>query len=348
MTVQGEPERRLLFLRNIEAAEAGSKRSGSTYEFEVLADVPSHGALHVGPMSIQQWDYAESLVGRRHSLILSIKNLLAEDAGDPDRGPPREVCALMSVVLRRRISLGPMVRVNDKPMRLPGRSAQQSPELVAGKIDLRDLSPVIEMVRALPDHLHEAFLLSCRFYQEALEILDGKPDVAYLLLVSAIEIFIARLGKRNAQTDFPQKVAAAIALIPEPEARKHVTDRLLEVDRGIQKHFVKFMMEHITQKFWEASPMTLSPGEGRIESAELEDLLNRIYDQRSKMVHAGAPLPPNIENPPENSAEIDRSLEVSALGRKWKRTEFLPYVRFFERLVQHVLVTFLARQAKAA
>src|SRR5438105_1956948 len=116
MTATSEPEKRLLFLRNIEAAERGTQRAGNTYEFEVLADVPAHGELRLGPMWMTQWDYAESLGDRRHSLILSIKNLLAEDVGDPHRGPPREVCALASVVLRRRIHLGPLVRVNDKPM----------------------------------------------------------------------------------------------------------------------------------------------------------------------------------------------------------------------------------------
>lgn len=345
MTAKGASEKRLLFMRNAEAAEAGSQRLGKTYEFELLADVPAHGFFQIGAMWIRPWDYAGPLPGRHHSMILSIKNMLDSDTGDPGRGPPAEVCALASVVLRRRINLGPLVRLDDKPMRVASQSPNQSPQLVAGKINLADLAPAIEKIRVLPDNLHEAFLLSCRFYQEALDLLDEKPDVAYLLLVSAIEIFVARLGMRNTEADFPPNLTAALAAVPEVE-RQIVVARLLQ-DRGIEKHFVKFINEHITHKFWEASPNKLTPAEGRIEPTEIEDLLSRIYDQRSKMVHAGEPLPPNIRNPPESAAEIDRGLEVSALGRKWRRDEFLPYVRFFERLVQHALLTFLERQVAA-
>jgi hypothetical protein len=335
---------RLLFVRNIEAADAG--RSGRVYEFELVADVPAHGAFHAGPMWIRPWDFAESAIGRRHSLILSIQDLLGEP-GNHVRGPPQEICAFASVVLRRRIALGPLVRRDDKPMRVAVVGTAQSPQLLEGKIGLADLAPAVDRLRALPEHLHEAFLLSCRFYQEALELLDTKPDVAYLLLVSAIEVFIAKLGLRQAEEDFAVNIKDALLAVPEPH-RAVLVKRLLEVDRGIQKNFVKFMLDYITPAFWERSSKHLSPADGRIEEHEIGDLMIRVYSQRSQMVHAGEPLPPNIVNPPETAAEIDRSAEVSALGRRWTQAEYLPYVRFFERLVQHVLVAFLERQTGGA
>jgi hypothetical protein len=347
MTAKGSSEKRLQFLRNIEAAETDPKRSGKAYEFEVLADVPAHGLMQVGPIAIRPWDLAGSVVGDRHSLIFAMLNLLGPEVGNQGRGPPEEVCAFASVVLRRRISLGPLLRLDDRPMRIPSINAKQSPQLLAGKIDLGDLRSAIERIRSMPDDLHEPFLLACRFYQEALDLLDGKPDVAYLLLVSVIEIFVARLKLRQTEADLSPHITAALARL-EPAERVTIVQRLLEVDRGIQKNFVRFVLSHVRQSFWEASPHKLSPAEGRIEQTELEHLLNRIYDQRSRMVHAGEPLPPNIENPPESFAEIDRSMEVTALGRKWRQSEFLPYVRFFERLVQHVLMTFLERQAEGA
>jgi hypothetical protein len=355
MSAPSTPDRRLLFVRNMEAFEGKpqERRTGSIYEFEVLADVPAHGSAQTGPVLIRPWDVTELGGAHGHSLVLSIRDELKDKSGAAtkegffhDSGPPGEICALASVVLRRRISLGPLLRLDDTPMRVRISNSKQSPQLVDGKIDLAQLPQSLAKVRALPEDLHEPFLLSCRLYQESLDLLDERPEVAYLLLVSAVEVFVARLGLRTREEDLPKETLILLDLVADASVRKKLVDRFLELDRGIQRNFVRFMMSHVTQEFWEASPKC-SPAEGRVESSELEDLLNRVYNQRSLMVHVGQPFPPNIENSPKSVAEIDRSIEVTALGRRWAQSDFLPYVRFFERLVQHVLTTFLDQKAKA-
>jgi hypothetical protein len=257
---------------------------------------------------------------------------------------PAEFVALCSLFLRRRVRLGPVVRVKGVPLRVYGRRVRQSAALYqTARLD--DLVSHMVTLQKLPEIDHEPFLLACRMYQQALDLLEDRPDLAYLLLVSAIEVFVGRYGKHMEEDDLPQPVRAALAKIPEEDARQVLLRRILELDRGITRNFVQFVLEHTQDSFWQEG--TNLPAErGRILKGELPKLLKTIYNQRSLTLHDGEPFPPNVFEPPNDLAEIDRTEEITVEGRRWTASQFLPYPRFFERLVQHVLLTFLDRRTK--
>jgi hypothetical protein len=174
-----------------------------------------------------------------------------------------------------------------------------------------------------------------------LSLLETKPDVSYLLLVPCIEVFVGRLNRRKTREELGPEVVAALDACANNDAARFLEARLLELDRGIAKSFVEFIVEHTTDDFWSASQA--ASHSGQIQRDELERLLKRIYTQRSKTLHEGQPFPPNIVSP-DGVQEIDRR-EGFAIGEKrWTKADFIPYVGFFERLVHHVVVEFLRRQ----
>jgi hypothetical protein len=349
-----QSERRLYTIRNAAASVLReSKESPPIYEFEVFSEVPVDGEFIFGPFSLSAWD-ATPPTGSRRSLVLRFADFL--DIKSPlvksTKGGfyhgismPDEFCALATALLRRRVLLGPLLRVNDGAIRVSSPSYPPNLDLVKGKIDLSQLASRLEELSRLPSEYHEAFILACRMYQEAVMVIDDKPDIAYLLLVSGVEVFVAKFVPRTSESELSEEIRQALGQC-DPESRKVLLRRILELDRGISRNFVSFVNAHVTDDFWSQSPK-ISTEEGRVTREELPELLKRVYNQRSKTLHEAEPFPPNVLAPPNDYAEIDRRSEITVGERRWTQTQFVPYVRFFERLVQHVLVTFLKTRSNA-
>jgi hypothetical protein len=183
-------------------------------------------------------------------------------------------------------------------------------------------------------------------YQEALDVIDQKPDFAYLLLVSCIEVIVVHLAQRTTESDLSAEIRESLAKVVDATARATLLNRILELDRGIARNFVAVVLQYVDADYWADAP-DLDPTDGRIESTELPSLLKRIYDQRSRTLHQGEPFPPNIVRPPDSLAEIDRQTQLIIGERRWTASQFLPYVSFFERLVQHLLLQFLIKASSA-
>jgi hypothetical protein len=346
-------ERRLFTIRNLEAFDRQAPdQQAQRYEFEVFVDVAVHGEFRLGPFSLVPWDAEPFSEGVRRSLVLRFSDHLEPNAATSKSSKggfyhgvslPAEFCALATVLLRRRVSLGPMLRIDDEALRVALPSQQRHRGLISGELDASVLVSRMELLRRLPDTFHESVILAARMYQEALAIIDDKPDLAYLLLVSCLEVFVAKFVPRTREEDLPAAVREALDKCADPEARRVLLNRLLELDRGISRNFVTFVDSHVAESFWQESPQ-ISEAEGRIARDELPELLRRVYNQRSKTLHEAEPFPPNVLSPAHPDAEIDRRPEIVVGQRKWTQAQFIPYARFFERLVQHVIVQFVERR----
>jgi hypothetical protein len=350
-------DRRLFTIRNLAVSESGLARElAETYEFEVYCEAPAHGEFSSGPLSLLPWDAEPVPAGSRRSLLLTITDHLQDDPGSPNStkagfyhgiSMPAEFCTLATVMLRRRIGLGPLVRAHGLPLRVSPSVRRRHNQLIYGSIKLGDLVGGIDLLRRLPDEHHEMFILACRMYQEALALIDEKPDLAYLLLVSSVEVFVAKLGRKTVEGDLAPEIRSALADVGNEAAKKVLLDRVLDLDRGIGRNFVSYVVELVSDEFWQQSP-SISIEDGRVDRAELPDLLRKIYNQRSKTLHEAEPFPPNIMDPPDSEAEIDRRPSVAVGQRRWTQAQVIPYVTFFERLVQHVLLQFLLRNGRAS
>jgi hypothetical protein len=337
------------------AKQLPKSSSPEVLEFEVQAESSAADALNYGPYVLDRWDALPVMDGTRRSFVLRLKHYLGETsaAASPTRAGfyhgislQEEICTVACVFLRRRIRLGALLRLKDKPIRVAPASRAFNKVLASGRIQLSGIQHGLRMLESLPEKFHEPFILACRMYEEAIAALDDKPDLAYLLLVSCLEVFVAKYSPSTTMADFSEDLREAVASHPDRSAREALEKRLCG-DRLISRNFVIFTAAHITEEFWKASP-NITPEQGRIQAEELPDILKRIYSQRSKTLHEAMPFPPNVLDAPESDAEIDRSTEVVVGDRRWTDKDMIPYVRFFERLVNFVLMEFLRRNSGAS
>jgi len=136
-------------------------------------------------------------------------------------------------------------------------------------------------------------------------------------------------------------LAELVDSVEDIQLRQKIECHILNRERFINRKFVSFILSHIDDDFWKYKGRSKT---ARIEPDELPELLKRIYDQRSRTLHAGEPFPIAIFLPPSPiGAEKMTGLAMASRGKLWKKKDFIPYPHFFERLVNFVLKTFLLK-----
>jgi len=129
-------EERMQFIRNIEALKKNSSDSNE-FEYEVITDAPVLGECDYGPYYFTIWEFVlhpDKKVGYKRKLCLRIKQSkkqvfrYADEVGQPKEkegefyhggGIADELVVLASLFLRRRLRLGRIVRMDDKPRLIP-------------------------------------------------------------------------------------------------------------------------------------------------------------------------------------------------------------------------------------
>lgn len=344
-------DKRMYFVRNIEALKDGDAES-RVIEYEVITDAHIIGELNYGPYYFTIWEFSDKKEGEKRKLCLRIREKAPSDDDQPWRFAKRtgfyhgggiadELVALASLFLRRRFELGRVCRMDDLPRLISLRRGWVDERIVLGESNLGDLSAWLKLVEGLDSELHQKYILAVRLYHQAVLMIEGQPDFAYLMLVSAIETLCRdqEIGQVTL-SDISPKLAALVGSVENEDLRVSLEKAILEREKFIARRFVAFILEHTEEDFWREEKR---PEYGRIGPEELPELLKRIYDQRSKTLHEGEPFPPSVFHPPKMGAEIDFSLGMSVGERKWTPKDFIPHPHFFERLVNHVLKTFLKR-----
>jgi hypothetical protein len=340
-------KRKLYFLRNIE--ELSDSVNSEVIEHEVIADASVIGKFDYGPYTLSIWEFGNHNEGEERKLCLKIHYSVerkeswrtAEPYGfSHGGGLADELIYLSSLFLRRRLKLGPITRIDDRPVYLPGIKDWIDKTLVTGGSNLGDLIEWFRLIENLNIKYYLKFILSAKLYHSALLLVEKDPDLAYLNLVSSIEVLCddTDIGTITLDDLNDEKLKQLLDSIKNIELRKNIEKQIISREHFIKRKFIKFILNYIDASFWESSKR---PEHGRIREEDLEDLLKRIYDQRSATLHNGEPFPPSIYRPPMLGAEIDFSLGVYDGGRIWKQEEFIPNFHFFEKLINHVLKNFL-------
>lgn len=360
-------------------SEDGDDRQFEDHEYAVIADADIIGEFSTAPFDLKIWQMGTLAPGQERWLCLRIRHPLMteeenqqwlESSLDPHQmskaqrlrafyhggGAAEEVVALASLFLRRRLRLGPQVRLDDNPVMFERHfGARTDRRIIEGQSNLAALLPWMELVHNLHSELHLPFVLAVRLYQQALSQFQSAPDLAYLSLVSAVEALANRQKiSQPIIADYDQKLATLIDQIEDRELRAQIGERILErLNEGkIALRFVQFIVDHVEASFWEEQSRPSEAMEetdpqklrnwGLVTSQELGTLMKRVYDQRSKTLHEGRPFPmwALIGSRDE---EMPRSLGISGGGGFWAEADFIPYLSFMERLVHHVLLVFLQR-----
>ena len=346
-------DKRLYFIRNIEAIKKGDTDI-HIIEYEIITDTHIVGKLKYGPYYFTLWEYGLKQKGEERKLCLRIHERAFPSVYQPEKPPQRsgyyhggsiadELVYLASLFLRRRFILGPIVRWNDEPSLFSkDKTKWLDKQLITGKSNLEELTEWLQLAEGLDKNFHQRFILAARLYHRAILFIEEQPDMAYLDLISAIEILSNDHDIGNltlADLDNP-KLENYVRSVDNEELRCNLEENIVKLRRFIKRRFIAFMLCHTEESFWTEKER---PQHGKIQRKDLARLLGLIYKQRSKTLHNGEPFPAYIYSTPPRGEEISSSLGISKGEKMWEPKEFIPYPHFFERLVNHVLKTFLKR-----
>jgi len=179
-------KKKLYFLRNL--AELKPTEVYTT-EHEVMADADIMGELTYGPYYFTIWEIAKKREGEERKLCLQIIEKLSSSDDESWRSAKRsgfyhgggvadELVALAALFLRRRLKLGPVTRIDDKPRILSTNHGWIDHSLVSGESNLSELLAWFRTVEGFEEKHQLKFILAVRLYHRALLLIEEQPDLA--------------------------------------------------------------------------------------------------------------------------------------------------------------------------
>ena len=225
-----------------------------------------------------------------------------------------EVVALASLALGARLVDGGISRefgINDDPYGRPCewsrepepvlRFQRKAPMLpsVGGTHSLVELKRLESIPRIDPPR-YISLVRVCRSYQEALWVSESEPNLAWLLLVSALEtaandVFMTESSASDILRTAEPKLAKYLEEFGGIEHLDKVADAIAPTLRATKK-FMDFALA-----FRPDAPEN-RPSEEYLKlrwtKSNLRKVLNKVYSYRSRALHAGIPFPAPMFRPP--------------------------------------------------
>lgn len=270
-----------------------------------------------------------------------------------------EIAALTSLVLEARVWAGTIEREwNPKgdPMGQPRawghvpepvlhpRSNRPVLPVACGTRDLCDLEK-LNQILALDFPQSIALMRAARFYQDALWLAESEPNLAWLMLVSALES-VACCWDASITDDLSKLKTA------DPELHALLASRNDPVFLADVAHMLAPTMK-ATKKFIDFGLQFLPPPpEQRPEqfaqvewtAANWEKILRKIYGYRSDALHAGVPFPSPMGEPPfEHKSGVPAEtgsigLASHQYGGSWNSSDLPVNLNLFARVTRRMLL----------
>jgi hypothetical protein len=270
-----------------------------------------------------------------------------------------ELAALISLALGIRCHSGGLTRrwsfergPEDDPLRLPFEYDHRPPyyppvphrgEPIPSLMRSVVLGDAVDSLNAYPmleARVATAVLRAARLYQQAVWISRTDPSVAWIQLVSALEVAAeswlseeldpeARLQRHwpslaQHLKNLPSEKRAAIATVLAPLMRS-------------RRRCLDFM-----GKFAAEPPVDRPPDAFKINWTHIEKALATIYDYRSVALHAGTPFPAPMCEPPHDidghALEIPVGLATATADAVWRAADTPMLLSTFERMARSALV----------
>jgi hypothetical protein len=207
------------------------------------------------------------------------------------------------------------------------------------ELDLGELvriEPLALFDGSVAEEIWKPFHSAAKFYLQALQTVERDPEVAYLHLISSLEILAGNF-------DYPKEElwdADLAALLEEIRAgmkdgarvAERVASRLYQVKRA----FVRTVTDLIDDQFFYGSDVSVPAY--ALQQVEFEKSIAAAYDLRSLYVHTGSPFGrwidwPDQERPLGKPVLNDKSLR--------KALERAPTYQGLERVTRYCLIRFL-------
>jgi len=274
-----------------------------------------------------------------------------------------EIAAFLSLLLGARFKAGALMREFRENGDRFGRPIQYIEKVipniflehniyklpsVRGIREITSLEP-LKYIPNIPEENLIALIRAARLYQDSLWIAESEPSLAWVMLVSAIEV-VANQWKK--ESELPEQLLQ----FSKPDLYKYLKENVKEEEKikqiakllvnicGSTKKFVDFTLEFLPQPPPKRPPPFLRHS---WETVKMKDSLKKIYGHRSNALHGGIPFPFSMCEAPywsqgqEAPAEIPMGLGTMCEGGSW-RIEDTPFVlNTFEYIVRNCLLNWM-------
>lgn len=243
-----------------------------------------------------------------------------DDAAYHGGGLDDEIAALLSLLFGVRLMPGSVTREFSSrfdPLGIPGDSSvipalgigssQTTIPRLQRRDEVRKLPELFETYPTLEKTNALMLVKAARQYQQAIWYADTDPNLAWLMLVSAVET--AANHWRNG--------------------------------KGVSRKFREFV-----SRFLSGPPKRRPIPMGRFpfeDKTKLDEALKKIYNYRSKALHEGKPFPAPMCHSPgryggdDEIAEIPTGQATGALGSTWRHEDTPMVIHTFEHIVRSSL-----------
>lgn len=207
-------------------------------------------------------------------------------------------------------------------------------------IDIAALSE-INKIHMLKESDFNHLIKAARSFQDSLWICESSPNLAWLLMVSALETAAQQWDRsmyNNVDKFKELKPDLFDKLNKEPYQSliPVIADEFFSTS-GAASKFRKFCVEFLPDEPVER------PEHGRIQwkKKNLKEIFNKIYDLRSYALHTGQPFPAPMCAPPDNHFGISEkgvtALASSTLGGTWTPKEAPINLNIFFHMTHSIL-----------
>ena len=369
-------DNRMFWIRELERRKAVQEPSAMTRyceEHELISEAEIHGRVYYEEGLLSSWwTGASTYIGGLNTYALRLDLATADDFrrtedgeliltasedGYFSRSLEDEIISLMSLWLHTRFfwvhcTTGEFSQnsISHKHGDLftyhaCKNPAQKKSNLFKGsrksKKNLRSLETMLEMVKRLPVNVQRRYYLAASHYADAIRLIGFDDDIAYIRLVSAIEV-LAYLEKLK-DDELPEKLRRMTE-----ENRTGFTDpEKSELNSYLRHRKVRFKFLQFINKYSDGyfTNRPTTPEHCWVTQISLEQYADAIYKARSKFLHEGEPLWISHEMPRDDIEErgwdLDGSLGMVRDQHEWPQSEKVPTVLFFEELVRHCLLNYL-------
>ena len=270
-----------------------------------------------------------------------------------------EIAALASLRLGIRLKAGEEVRLfgsySTDPLGTPRASCKKRPEIffrerkpilpgVVKTINIECLKD-IQILKNVTSSQFTALVRAARQYQDAIWMAESEPELAWLMLVSAIETAanewsMQDLSPIEKMRESKPELSELIVLRGGEELLEAIAEDIAPT-LGATNKFIKFCLE-----FLPAPPEDRPAEFARVTWSKkgFKSILNKVYKYRSIALHAGTPFPAPLCRPPEQFSAAGSlaekgclSLAVHTLGASWKSDDLPISMNTFSYFVNGVL-----------
>ena len=347
---------------------------GTWHEFgpyDLIALNPS-GPRYLGRarrvLLLRAWDHlSDAPSNQPHSIETDIESYFGGDIGD-------EVAALLGLALARRVRCGGRVRQGLPPLGdgrprtlelgLASEQEHQTPMLepparkpmihwLADPVLIEDAFTLLKSYPTLDGSDATALVRAARQYVDALWLADSDPRLAWIKLVSAVEVIANRFDDCREDSHLAQlkrhrkKLYNKLKDLPDGDAEIIAGEigRLFNAERKFRSFIKRF----------DPGPPALRPpaGPACFDWNSLDTAMAKLYEHRSGDLHDGIAFPAVMCEPPDEHignmpSERFYFLGVSTKGGRWEADDLPMHLHLFAHIAGAAIRKWWTSLASAA